>query len=145
MLMVLSRMLEKYYESSEQWVNELGKLNQMMLLQPMNVSRRGWLEQTEKLVFISQLTVRQCLYTRTTGILISPKFTQMSMYNQIRSNLVEFFPGISKSPEDTATALLQFDNEFRNKTLGTFQKPVIQLTASQHLHGCSSMVGELWK
>ena len=52
-------------------------------------------------------------------------------YNQIRSDLVEVFSDISKSPEDTAIALLQFDNEFRNKTLGTFQKPVIQLTASQ--------------
>ena len=52
-------------------------------------------------------------------------------YNQIRSDLVDVFSDISKSPEDTAIALLQFDNEFRNKTLGTFQKPVIQLTASQ--------------
>ena len=44
---------------------------------------------------------------------------------------------VSKSPEQAATALLQYDNEYKLKALGTFNLPILQQTAKV----CSNAVG----
>ena len=46
-------------------------------------------------------------------------------YGRIRADLVQIFGQVSKTPEAAVAALLQFDNEYKKKTLGTFQPPII--------------------
>ena len=46
-------------------------------------------------------------------------------YGRIRADLVQIFGQVSKTPEAAVAALLQFDNEYKKKTLGTFQLPII--------------------
>jgi hypothetical protein len=50
-------------------------------------------------------------------------------YAKIRQDFVQIVTKVSQTPEQAATAILQFDNEYRKKTLGTFQLAVIQQTA----------------
>jgi hypothetical protein len=50
-------------------------------------------------------------------------------YGQLRNELVTILEKVAPTPLYAATALLQFDNEFKAKTLGSFQNPIIQVSA----------------
>ena len=50
-------------------------------------------------------------------------------YAKIRADLVEIIGQVSKTPEAAVAALLQYDNEYKCKTLGSFQQPIIQQSA----------------
>ena len=50
-------------------------------------------------------------------------------YAKIRADFISIVGQVSKTPEATVAALLHFDHEYKNKTLGTSQQPIIQQTA----------------
>jgi hypothetical protein len=49
----------------------------------------------------------------------------------IRNDLVDIISQVSVTPAAAARALLQYDNEYKGKTLGSFRKPIIQAIASE--------------
>ena len=59
-------------------------------------------------------------------------------YTNIRVDLITKISQVNKSPETGADALLQYDNEYKLKALGTFNLPILQQTAKV----CSNAVGK---
>jgi hypothetical protein len=49
----------------------------------------------------------------------------------IRKDFIAIVSKVSKSQQNAATALLQFDNEYKNKSLGLFQNDLVQIAASK--------------
>ena len=54
-------------------------------------------------------------------------------YGKMRRELVLIFEQVSRTPEDAATAILQYDSEFKSKRLGYFQSMSVQMSAK----GCT--------
>jgi len=51
-------------------------------------------------------------------------------FGAIRNDLVDIIEQVSVTPAAAAHALMQYDNEYKGKTLGSFRKPIIQAIAS---------------
>ena len=54
-------------------------------------------------------------------------------YANLRGELVFIFEKVSRTPEDAATAILQYDSEYKSKRLGYFQSLSVQMSAK----GCT--------
>jgi hypothetical protein len=73
----------------------------------------------------------------TAAMLLSPKNWNINFqdkyeqqYAGMRREFLQVLEKVSKSQRDAACALLQYDNEFRNKTAGIFQEPLVQAAAA---------------
>jgi hypothetical protein len=72
------------------------------------------------------------------AMLLSPKNWQLNFpekfgpdYANLRADLIMIIEKVSKSEQDAAVALLQYDNEYSNKTLGLFQLNLVKLSAEK--------------